>query len=247
MSLVYEWEYAPSSLVVYKQDLWWVYNREVFGLHQGLHTVVCLHHLGLDWCFLVMLEHSLSMLYHSLVKLGHCPHCQIHIQNHYQESLGFCGWMAWGCLESRLSWRLGPCFCQKEQLTGDFHCHHLSSLQLHMDHTTWDPFSAISVLYSTVNSSSQFFHQLQMHFCSVWHCITLPGSFVLFWCWLLQHQGPVPWYCTSSQSPLQLEDPCLPHPLRVLHHLQAPMEWHILSHTLSCWGMILVEACFLVL
>ena len=44
-----------------------------------------------------------------------------------QESHGFCGWTSWGGLEGRLSWRLGPCFCLKEQLTCNFHCHQLSS------------------------------------------------------------------------------------------------------------------------
>ena len=33
MSLVYEWEYAPSSLVVYNRDRCRVYDQEVYPLH----------------------------------------------------------------------------------------------------------------------------------------------------------------------------------------------------------------------
>ena len=54
-----------------------------------------------------------------------------------------------------------PLFCQKEPSRGNCHCHYLSSLQPHRGHTTWGLFSAIFVLYSTVDSSCILFHPLK--------------------------------------------------------------------------------------
>ena len=59
-----------------------VQNSKFFPLHLGLDTILLWHHWEWDWD---SLEHFLVILYHSLVKMGHCPCCQIHIQNHYHQ------------------------------------------------------------------------------------------------------------------------------------------------------------------